>query len=165
MIEGLGFTGLLKWRNSDGPKWLADSWADWRYGRPKDSGRELVNFTIFEDFLCERLEMIVDIPIKVGCHKATNGWLENPLVDDILMVDKRKEKVPAGKNILLKLKKKNSQSFLQRSISYKIWYLRWILFAFAQNFLEPNWKIISLSSSYLDFVLPWENVNSICKTA
>lgn len=50
--------------------------------------------------------MIVDIQIKVGCQKATNGWLENPLVDDILMVDKRKEKVPAGKNILLKLKKK-----------------------------------------------------------
>lgn len=70
--------------------------------------------------------MIVDIPIKVGCHKATNGWLENPLVDDILMVDKRKEKVPAGKNILLKLKKKNSQSFLQRSFIRKImtWELR-----------------------------------------
>lgn len=88
----------------------------------KGTERGCVNFTELEVLLCERLEMIADIQIKVSCQKATNGWLENLITDDILVTDKMKEKVSAVKNIILKLKIIKHLNNFWKDLSYrKLW--------------------------------------------
>ena len=76
--------------------------------------------SLTENFLYERLEMMGAIQIKVRCLMAMNGWLEDAVVDDVLILDKMKEKVTAGKNIVFEIKKNPLNYFSERSLTRKI---------------------------------------------
>lgn len=73
-----------------------------------------------ENFLYERLEMMGAIQIQVRCLRAMNGWLEDAVDDDVLILDKMKEKVTAGKNIVFEITKKPLNYFSERSLTGKI---------------------------------------------
>lgn len=104
--EKVGFYQVIKnygWIQI-GQKWHADAWADWRCEGLEGSGEMGMLFHWIWGF--PLLEIMLRIQIKVSCQKATSGWLEESIFDDILISGKMKEKILAGDNILFEKKKK-----------------------------------------------------------